>query len=1048
MTTFHVDPRSLLADLDFVRGIARQLLADPADAEDIAQGTVVRALQPGGSRTKAWLSTVGRNLARNRKRDEARRARHEWVAARSRASDQVAAPSAEEIVAREEMRRQVVDCVLALEQPFRDVVVLRFFEGLEPVEIAERLQVPRSTVRTRLKRGLDRVKEKLDVRSDGDRSRWLAGIAPLAVGLPSGAAVGAPLAVFALNKFLLVAAGVLLTVLATLALDPFSGGEPKPLLNDSVPIAMGENDESGNAPGVDEVLIRRSSRTDEGGEPKPPVEAWNPMRFPADRAVHALAGRAIDGERNGIAGATVSLRPRTGTLPRTMAILDDRARPEAVLTDASGHFSFDSVPDGPWSIHVESRPSDAESLVGERRLVLTEDRSGVTVPLEKPREKLPLQVRVLDGNGVVVSGSEVTVTSYSSTVGRSAKRLSVVQQTDENGLAQFAAESNQRGSFVYARLEDGRVGFSHVWATGVEIRVILGTASSLSGRLLGVDPSQLEGIEVFAALNPTTDNPFAQGRGPSFEARVEGGRYVIDELPAGQIEVFVRSPLGVRQVTELVSRVANTSALKTLRFQPGENKIEDLHLQIGARLEGVVTDDLGQPVVGARVRTVAVPKTSNYPEGFVLRGVHVWRLDSDPNDSWRPRLAERLTVTDHEGRYSFVGLFPGSHRVEVETDSLSFDRREGVALTPHQPTFLEHRLTRAGVLQAKVGEGSYFGVIPFGSSEPMMIAIIRDHVFTFPGMVPGDYQIARFHSDSSVAPVVLGTATVEAGRTTFVDVSQQVAACVFHGAVIDGEGPVAGAAVRINGAWVRAGPDGRFELGRSAPLSNNFGRSNFFVALDGAQWTVPVPDEAYNVDYWSGVVRLGDHRLEIEATDLDGQPLPATLTWTGRPDQLEGSVLAFEASVATAADGRLVMSRMPRGQLQVEARFENGATVETTVSVPSSRPLVLRRPLTGSVEVQVLDAQGQPMGRATVRLWHWNGEGPAPSDPYSIRVRSNGYQSVQTDADGWARFEAAEVGAVVVGRPAGFGTLSREFPAQRIEVRSGEVSRAELRRTP
>ena len=33
-------------------------------------------------------------------------------------------------------------------------------------------------------------------------------------------------------------------------------------------------------------------------------------------------------------------------------------------------------------------------------------------------------------------------------------------------------------------------------------------------------------------------------------------------------------------------------------------------------------------------------------------------------------------MTDREGRYSFSGLFPGSHRVEVETDAMSFDRRE------------------------------------------------------------------------------------------------------------------------------------------------------------------------------------------------------------------------------------------------------------------------------------------------------------------------------------------------------------------------------------
>ena len=40
------------------------------------------------------------------------------------------------------MRQQVVHAVLALESPFREVVLLRYYEGLCPAAIARRLGVP------------------------------------------------------------------------------------------------------------------------------------------------------------------------------------------------------------------------------------------------------------------------------------------------------------------------------------------------------------------------------------------------------------------------------------------------------------------------------------------------------------------------------------------------------------------------------------------------------------------------------------------------------------------------------------------------------------------------------------------------------------------------------------------------------------------------------------------------------------------------------------------------------------------------------------------
>ncbi|HKD99913.1 MAG TPA: sigma-70 family RNA polymerase sigma factor, partial [Planctomycetota bacterium] len=86
-------------------------------------------------------------------------------------------PSDAEILEREEARRAVVASVLALDEPYRTVLLLRYFEDSPPREIARRVGVPFETVRTRLKRALDLVRADLD-RRRGDRRAWCLALLP------------------------------------------------------------------------------------------------------------------------------------------------------------------------------------------------------------------------------------------------------------------------------------------------------------------------------------------------------------------------------------------------------------------------------------------------------------------------------------------------------------------------------------------------------------------------------------------------------------------------------------------------------------------------------------------------------------------------------------------------------------------------------------------------------------------------------------------------------------------------------------------------------
>jgi len=171
------DIRALLAQAGWLRRFARALLHNADDAEDLAHDTFATALrQPAAGAGRAWLATVARNLAVDRFRGAARRARRE-EAAQGCDAGRVTTP--EELVGNAQIHRHVAEAVANLAEPFRQTLVLRFYQGLSSVEIAKKLREPEGTIRWRVKEGLGRVRRELDRRHGDDRAVWVAALAPL-----------------------------------------------------------------------------------------------------------------------------------------------------------------------------------------------------------------------------------------------------------------------------------------------------------------------------------------------------------------------------------------------------------------------------------------------------------------------------------------------------------------------------------------------------------------------------------------------------------------------------------------------------------------------------------------------------------------------------------------------------------------------------------------------------------------------------------------------------------------------------------------------------
>ncbi|MCE9594804.1 MAG: sigma-70 family RNA polymerase sigma factor [Planctomycetes bacterium] len=158
MTDAAFRPEELASHAEFVRRLARSLLADPNTADDVAQDTVRAALEarPRGDALRAWLATVARNFARRARRGEARRRSREEFVAREEAHGAVDAA-----LEREETMRRVVAAVGSSPEHYRAVLILRFYDDLPPREIARRLGVPVETVRTRQRRAADLLRVEL-----------------------------------------------------------------------------------------------------------------------------------------------------------------------------------------------------------------------------------------------------------------------------------------------------------------------------------------------------------------------------------------------------------------------------------------------------------------------------------------------------------------------------------------------------------------------------------------------------------------------------------------------------------------------------------------------------------------------------------------------------------------------------------------------------------------------------------------------------------------------------------------------------------------------
>lgn len=138
-----------------------RVLGDADDAADVVQETLIAALDAlpgyrGDGGLHQWLMRIAVRRALRRK-------------ASSPPTGDVEALQVGDVERREpdalvlagERDRILREAVAALPEPYREVITLRYFGELSPTEIALATGVPPETVRTRLKRGLERLRRDI-----------------------------------------------------------------------------------------------------------------------------------------------------------------------------------------------------------------------------------------------------------------------------------------------------------------------------------------------------------------------------------------------------------------------------------------------------------------------------------------------------------------------------------------------------------------------------------------------------------------------------------------------------------------------------------------------------------------------------------------------------------------------------------------------------------------------------------------------------------------------------------------------------------------------
>lgn len=943
--------------------MARALVRDAHRADDLAQQAWLRAVRAGlarieslgdGIARRGWFAAVARRIRIDDARGDARRERRE----RAVAERDAAVPSPEELLRREAARRAVVDAVLRLDPIYRDVVVLRWFEGLPPRVIARRLEISIEAARTRLKRALAQLRSRLDA-DFGTRSAWTAVVAPFA------ALDGAGLAPHVIGGVLMKSKLAILALAAAVAVSIVCWTwRDAPIESRAAATSETAVDASAADPRADPS----ATRIDEPLREESETERADGLVVDDgdDRPRATLRGVVLDAEGQPV--PVIEVAAISGDLPSWNA-----ADCVQTTADGFGRFEFTAAALPAWIAARDERrtlttiesprvlPSVARDASELADLVVRVERARtLVVRVEDPRG------HPLEGAGVIVSswaaGSDEHSTSRPG-VNRSTPPFQS-EATAIDGRATFTLAP--RGElWVTASRMGGTYDTARVGADANEVTLRLPDATGLTVRVVDASGRPIHGAECLAP-----------GLISSWTSTDERGEIVVT---GAQPSILAAPIVRARGYAVTLGPAIDTRARATTIVTMEPERV----------IRGRVLDAKGDPLAGFRV-TVRGDR-SDVP----------WRGSGLPLEE---RAGLHATRSDADGRFVREGLYRGTFVVEAWLVDASTPAAFAVVGADDAEVVLRVGVRHAlevvlsgSVVDARTGTPVAACRVSALAVEDRFAQSLRSVVaqngaFDLRALRPGAYRLAVLAP--GYAPLVTDAATFEAGEHHVALALEPITSMRLR--VVDRDDrPVANAWIALtdrtgaplygrsdathssNATTTDAEGNASFDAVRDVPARIHL-EHEFLV--ESLELDVPVPDaqglaivrlpvelteprRTLTIDVRDATGAAFDGMFVIDVFDASGRP---RLAWSGATFDDLGPRFATYASLATGDEGQVLEANTLFADALGAVERTGAARHVVTLRVPRSTATVrATRPGTSSTASAALTPGDEP---ATIEL--------------------------------------------------------------------------------
>ncbi|MFT7464766.1 MAG: protocatechuate 3,4-dioxygenase beta subunit [Pseudohongiellaceae bacterium] len=436
-------------------------------------------------------------------------------------------------------------------------------------------------------------------------------------------------------------------------------------------------------------------------------------------------GTISDARGRGIQGAQVGL---SRGLP--LAIGRDGGTPERiVVSDENGRYLIPHASQGPFQLIVSAAGFGNSNIA--QGVILgqpTDVEINVHLQLASP----------LSGVVLLPGGEQPAV------------HVEVLAQGGEQGMGADLVRTDSEGRFLFEQLAHGPhrlqldpVGYLPVSkivnpeAADSEITILLREACSLSGTVTDSAGKPLKAFDLQLRQSNKRGN-VGETVGASMRVRDSDGNFEVSDLVPGWylVEVWARD-----------HSVTLSDAVRVLGgSRPSYISVV---MQQAASLAGAVTDDLGQPIPGAKVSL----HSNKTPTSGFLRA-------SAAQGSWHT-----AGQTDEDGLFKFETVTARTYQVEVDHPHYPMSHQNDVRVVEGQETVMEMIvLARPATLQGLVTDANGqvlkgIKVTLGGGTNRTTRDVISDgngH-YRFERLAPGKYQVHAYTSSAGPMDVLFSS---------------------------------------------------------------------------------------------------------------------------------------------------------------------------------------------------------------------------------------------------------------------------------------------------